>query len=534
MSDGLRCRSCGKLAEAGDRFCDVCQLPLGAEAQPSAPAPEPAPRIADSLAATWAENLVIANDPPPQPQPATPPRVYQLDPPGRAAEPRYAADTQPGLPPILPQHRDLGVEYNIARIFVEGVCVPFQLRITPQRADIDMLFVEIRHEDQRVARREPDDYLELNEAIELNLPYNPPVGLQGKEVPFRIYIGYSINGERHCHAVERLHTIFRAKEKIKNVLRDIKIDINTQIHSGHASDTNVHNPISAIEHLVPRPDDPAEDIRNVDIPPSWQPLHLRRCKFPGSWPQANLSTLLGNPPAAAQTTKLTLVDGSRRLHLVTGNAVVFGRNRQCDLVLREVDRDGQPPKHSGISQFHGRFELEGRRCTVIDRVYSPVAREVVSSSLGLFLNGVRVSTKNPQALPLDQDFRLSLAGADDSQAGALVYRCHIYSPHSLQQMGAACHLDPSGDALCGMTMVRLGGPTEITALVWRDLPLRALYSQLGDGCFCAHRGGFVLRSGGRCDWLTPDQSLKLGGRELRVSPYHPFGMELQKDPQENK
>ncbi len=524
MTDALHCPDCGKIAASGDRFCDACRTPLVAMPAPTSPEAEPELRISS----THVETLDLRTDPPPSPEPEAPLRIYQLDPPVRPPEPRYAADTQPGTQPGLHQNRDLQVEYNIARIFVEGVSVPFQLRITPQRADIDMLFVEIRHNEQPVARREPDDYIELNEAIELNLPYSPQIGLQGKEVPFRIYVGYSINGERHCHAAERLHTIFRAKEKIKNVLRDIKIDINTQIHSGPASDTNVHNPISALEHLAPKPDDPAEDIRNVDIPPVWQHLHLRRCKFQGSWPRANLSTLLGNPSPAALATKLTLFDGSRRVHLLTGTSTVLGRNRLCDLVVREVDSHGIPPKQSGISQFHGRFEMEGSRCLIIDRAYSPTAKEPVSSSLGLFVNGERISTQNPLALPIDQDFRISMAGTKENEPGTLSYRCRIYSPRSLQQMGAACHADTSGDALCGMTLVRLGGPAEVTALVWRDLPLRALDPQLGEGCFCAHRGGYVLRSGGKCEWIIPGLSLHLAGRELRVSEYHPLGMEPQR------
>lgn len=423
------------------------------------------------------------------------------------------------------------MEYNIARIFVEGVSVPFQLRVTPQRADLDMLFVEIREihmtEDRRVARREPDDYLELNESIELNLPYSPPVGLQGKEIPFRIYIGYSINGERHCHVAEKLHTIFRAKEKVVNVLRDLKIEINNEIHSGHASDTNVHNPISSLEKLMPRPHDPAEDISNVDIPKIWQPLSLKRCRFPGSWPNPNLSTLLGNPPPAALVTKLTLFDGMRRFHLATGHSTVFGRHRQCDLVLRKVDSRGQPPEHSEISQFHGRFELEGSRCMVIDRAYNPVERKPVSSSWGLFINGERVSTQNPQALPIDQEFRLSLAGTNDSDPGTLSFRCRIYSPRSLQQMGTACHADTSGDSLCGMTLSRLNGPSEVTAVVWRDMPLRALDPQLGEGCFCAHRGGFVMRTSTRCEWMIPGQAIIVNNREIRVSEYQPLGLKSQ-------
>lgn len=518
---GLKCPKCACPASEGEVFCSVCggELPAGTPGS-AGDAPEKEPAIPDNAATLRLDGI-----------------LQEPDSGGAAFRTASAASRPPAVPALpvappaaadLPSHcSDFKVLYNTGKVFVEGMVVPFDFRLTPQVEGLDSLFVEIRYNGAAVARCDPDEYLVKGEELEIHLTFTAPGGLQG-QVPFDVYVGYQKQDAALTFVCHKVHTCFRAKDKSRKVIDALKIELNNTIHnSGNASDAQINPVIKGLEAFCPAPDDPAEGFQYITLPPVWIGLPLRRAQVkPGSGP------VLPKPlvqPAEARLDRLTLRWAGRRVQLIGGDRVQFGRKRLCQIVTRLERRSGQTEKefqdaNYKISNFHCHVECGPANVLLKDGGWDSVAQKVkVASMNGTFVDGEKVQPARPRVLPVDKPFTLSLADADIHDPDVLSYDGEVWSCGRMGSCLACAERRNPGQPAC-LVLRRRHGTPETIVLLWKQVDLARIESAWGPGCICREREGFLLHLASRCDWLVPERSVRLQGHEVRSEPYNAPGL----------
>ena len=425
---------------------------------------------------------------------------------------------------------DLRVFFNAARAFVEGLIVPFDFRITPLNPDVTDLFLEIRHGDNLIARDEPDEFPRVGREMRFHLAFNAPTGLRG-EVPFKIYVGYRRDENEHTYVAKRVHTVFRAKEKARDVIQNLKIVMHNSTTARNASDPSVRQQINGLDEFCPRPDDPAEDFKFVKLPPFWEPLELRKCRFKPISSRA-LGRVLHQrtPPVPATCAHLTLRLGERRLHLLSGDLLQVGRNKSCDILTRNLDSDGIATEalNERISRYHCRIRRQHGVCEVADRAWDPDTRTTKPSAHGTFLQGKPIPRGESAVLPKDIGFLLTLGAAEREAPGAFAFEGTLMTSARIVGSAPQCSDCEAKDGIECMVLSPYPPRDEQFVVVWGRVVLGLLDLQLGSACLCRAQGAFLVRDGNNCTWLEPGKTLFLSGTSIAIESYNPLGWKSEK------
>ena len=141
------------------------------------------------------------------------------------------------LGPIMDAESELlAVEYNSARVFVEGTRMSFDLRITPGSEGIRNLFMAIRENGEPEVIQRPTSVLQAGVPLEIHLNYTPKhVG----EPSFDVIVGYENRGETIVQEAAVKHRIYPPDAEPGEVCNQISLQINNEV-SGNASDGNVN------------------------------------------------------------------------------------------------------------------------------------------------------------------------------------------------------------------------------------------------------------------------------------------------------
>jgi hypothetical protein len=141
---------------------------------------------------------------------------------------------------------DLRVEYNVGRVFVDGMTTPFDFLVTPLRDGIEDLCVSVEARDlvHRVTLRDRRECPEIpvpGEALEIYIDFLPPPGMHG-QVSFEFRISYTCEGCAQAYVARRRHIIHPSREEARisvggNLIIDNRVD--AEIHQGHASDAEI-------------------------------------------------------------------------------------------------------------------------------------------------------------------------------------------------------------------------------------------------------------------------------------------------------
>ncbi|MFH0909537.1 MAG: FHA domain-containing protein [bacterium] len=508
MSDVLRtCPSCRTPRDAGDSFCSHCNAELP-PVDPSPPAVDP--DTAGSRPTIGGEGIsepaVVEECSDPQPVPEIP---------RRREDPRKEDPVAPVLSPAMPSHcPDLKILYDTGRVFVEGLYVPFHFKVTPRNEEITGLFIEIRRDREVIAREEPDELLTPGDEVQLYLGYTPPRGLGG-HVDFKLYVGYKLGDEQRYFLARKRHTVFRAKEKVRSVIENLRIDLHNNLSGGHASENTVNQHLDGLEELCPKANDPAEEIKFIDLPALWEELVLHRSKYSSiGRPGHGCEGLrLAQPPPEAVHARLTLSWRGRHIHLLSDRAVQLGRNRQCDIVTRMGSAKSEA--NDPISRLHCRIENMGDRCYVLDK--GP--EQGSHSAMGTYLNGRRVKEGGSAELPQSRAFTVSLASpsVNDPSVFSLEGNVVLSGEHGAEQ--PACRDEGTPGHPACLVLRRSADSPEVFLLLWKHVHLKVVDPEFGSACICRRSGGFVLSQGGACEWLAPGTSVSAPAGEIRVREY---------------
>jgi hypothetical protein len=412
----------------------------------------------------------------------------------------------------------LHVLYNAGCVFVEGLTVPFEFRITPLADGVTEVFVEIRSGTQMQLRYESPYQVRRGMTMEMPVAFRPPQGVHGK-VPFEIFIGYTVHDQEHRFLAHKKHTIYRAQEQMRRVIDNLHLEVRNDISQGNAADVNINQHFKELSQLV-NPENPARELEFVDIPPLWQELPLQKCFY-----RPPIGHGTPRAPAArpnARHPRLSLTAAGLRLHLLSDQIVQMGRHGTNDIIARVADERGGFPEESNaaISRYHCRIEAGDSACRLIDGAYYPGEQCARASTCGTFLDGVRITPAGGAvALPLNTDVKLTLAATETSGAGACgfsarVVTCGVTAP----LLGFCPASDPPGQLSCAILRA-LHRPHDTFVLLWKRLPLQLLDPALAGWCMCRLHDGFALKTAHGCEWLVPGATLTAAGRQIQVQPY---------------
>ncbi|MEM7394115.1 MAG: FHA domain-containing protein, partial [Verrucomicrobiota bacterium] len=393
--------------------------------------------------------------------------------------------------------RDLSIDYNVSRVFLENISVPFEFKITVHEDGLSDIRIGLEA-DRIPGRLETlEECIDANEQYESYLAFQPPPGVWGI-IPFKIYIGYRKDDEEHWYITRRKHEVFRAKEKARRVIDSLKIEMNADIEKGQASD-GITQRIDNLDALKPLEDDPAIELEGVKLPARWQRLGLKRCQeAPERLLQLPETPLpLPPPPMDAHRTALTLHHGEQRIHLLSGDLIQIGKNRACEIVTRHFGPDGTANKDDNrkISRFHCRVHRDGNTCRLIDRAHNHVEGRTDPSQNGTWLNATRLSRGGDLALPPNQTFTLSLANAFDLEGRV--------------------EAEPDADGSPGGLLFRRKDRVRETwVVVWSSIDLKRIDPGFAEGTIYRHQNGFVYN---QTQWLIPGMTWDTPAEPVQVT-----------------
>jgi hypothetical protein len=487
-----RCSACSMpVQDHSDRMCASC----GADLEPAKGTPEP-------VAITTDEGDV-GNET------RTPQQVVPEPPP-----------FSPPIEPSRPVHavsdcQELQVEYNFSRVFMDGLQVPFQFRITPRQDHLANLFIEIRRDGNPVARDEPDEMLFAHRRLDIHMAYRPPPGLQGI-ISFEIYIGYESKNTKQVFKARPTHTIFRGFEKVASVISSLKIEINNNLKAEGAADNVIKQHMDGLEALRPKEDNPVTELAAIDIPACWNALNLHLCKR--SSLEETDEDGIPPQPAAAKVSRLTLRCGNSIIQLLSGENIHIGKNRKCDVVARSVEQGKQNRRDSTISRHHCRIERRSGRSNVVDLGLYPDEGTEKPSACGTFLDGQRLSPGGRSNLPSDRAFTLSLSGSDKDPS-AYVFEGYQQTRDTARHTPFQHLKNKPGHESFSLILRSHHAP--ITHIIlWEAIACRNVKWSDTEAWICRAQHGYLWVEGKRKEWLTPGKTLYVGGDIVNVGSFH--------------
>jgi len=411
------CETCGKKTDEA-AFCEKCgaELPAVASAEETQHLEEKSggPQSLRPIGVNATASAVALDD---------------LDTGMETADIDSTIDTLPA-PPSLVQKEPvplqsstscvyLNVEHDQSRVFVVGQTMNFRFALTPLADGLSEVFVAVVFE----GRRRKDEIIRLGwipcrgERRELrNINFAAP---EAGSLGFSFYFGFKQGKTEFVFEADGEHKVWPSQTRATDVVRNLEINIQ---NSGHATDFN----LSGIkDHL--HPEEALEDIidRLHRMPPVWSNLRLYGSTWrPPRFRRQHDATLLAHasldraPSNAACVGKLTLKTDGRLLHLLSGDQISLGKNRQNDAVTRLFENgNATAALNSKISRHHCVIERHGKKCYVVDRGDYP-GEGSRPSAHGVFLDGKRIPASGRRELAAKKSScKLTLAGSDADRPG---------------------------------------------------------------------------------------------------------------------
>lgn len=400
---------------------------------------------------------------------------------------RAAVESMPGP---LSECDDLELHYDAARIFMEGMTLPFAFRLVPQCSGISDLSLEIHTQHGLNARKRLLRVLRsgVERAVAVDVPIKKGcIGI----MTFDFILRYRAEGISRMFMVSRTHEV-HPERNARKVFENFRIEIN----QGHAGDINQN--FQGLENLL-RNEDWGKVFSQLQIEPRWEKLALEECEDCGG----DCTDHLPPPPDSARVDRLTLTLCGWKIHLLSGDRLQLGRSRECDLVTRVFDASGTMPREDNL-------RISKRHCGLVAR---DGAILVVNGDLNanpggkaVYLNGRPVEEQEP----LTDEFLLTFANPEPTQ-GVFGFK------------GRKINLP---DSTAGVALMRTDSVKEIFVVVYERVRLGLADPRWGDLCVCRKDGAFGIRDGdGGCRWLT------LGSREfadsklIEIKPFGQWGLE---------
>lgn len=492
-----KCLHCGWPLGSGTRFCENCLEEIDAASE-----------ISDLETTASDENVSVSEDEQ-LTQPDTPPQPSPLPIPSNGSD--VSPDTASGA-----HCPHLNVLYNACRVFVEGITVPFEFRVTPKFDDLSELCIEIRRSGHLAERYEPEWDLVKNHEMHIPIAFCAPAGIHGIEV-FDIYIGYKIGNDQYWYLAKRKHKIFRTQDKAGSVIKEINIQFSNALTQGHAGDARINQQIG-LDKVI-QPDDPAKDFEHIDLPPRWEPLLLSKCHYKPAKSAANFHAVVQiPPPPEALCKRLTLRSSNLCLHLLADTEIQLGRNRRCDIVTRHPGN--QHEVNRKISRYHCRIEMHNNHCVLIDKGWDSEKKTFRHSTSGTFIDNSRLSGEKSHEMVPDAHAGVSLGDSLANDPNIFAMDAHLWTCGRMETGMISCQGKYAPHDLACLTLHRRGDNAELFVLLWKCFSLSKFDSHFCNTCICRRDNAFLVQSNNRCEWLLAGTTLHLANNIVKVEEYN--------------
>ena len=417
----------------------------------------------------------------------------------------------------------INVEHDQSRVFVVGQTMNFRFSLTPLMEGLSDVFIAVEFEGrgQKVEVRRLGWVPLQGERRELkNLNFAAP---EAGSMGFSFYFGFTLDGIEHVLEADGEHKVWPSHARATDVVRNLEINIQ---NSGHATDIN----LSGIKEQL-SPDEKLEDVidRLHRMPPMWSGLRL----YGSNWrpPRARRRDdssklfpvpLEGFAPFAARVEKLTLRTDGRIVHLLSGDTLRLGKNRQNDIVTRMFEAGKTPAAlNSKISRHHCIIERQGKHCYIVDRGDYP-GEGSRSSVYGVFVDGDRVPPRGRRELETKSNCRITLAGSEMDSPG--IFSLELEPWRCDPSMRRSCRRDCEARKLGSLVLRRRDCVPETYIAVWECFSLGEADPDFDGIVVWREVHGYGYATANTEGWLEPGMVIQTPQGEVRVEEWNQHGL----------
>ena len=396
---------------------------------------------------------------------------------------------------------DLDVRFNAARILMEDASYPIEFQITPRCEGIKKLKIFIAGQHGLKFEGRCRSKLKLGVERGITLDVQIPKGLRGM-LSFEVTVEYQLD-----HKVHRFGAV-RSTEVYARDLNSIQsLAINIQQEAREAGDNGSIN-MDGVEKLAERGDWSAVLKELAKRPPQWAELLLEEYDGDdGGCGSMSCMGLVGEAPLQARLSRMTIEASGKKIHLISGDRVQLGRNRDSDIVTRIFDEAGSMPREENlyISKFHCGFVKEGAAVKIQDG--SVKARDPKEKT---WLNG-----------------KLVKGAALLSSSNETISFGKPGTPGRLFSVTAKVLLSRSDDGMseaAGVLLKRTDHVPESYLIVYDRVALKNLGAEWDGWCVARHKAGFCFGKEIACRWLIPGTREFVGAQLVDVTEFSQYGL----------
>jgi hypothetical protein len=439
--------------------------------------------------------------------------------------PRQSRPPVQPAPPVPKQNscRYLNVDHDKSRVFVVGQTMNFRFALTPLVEGLSDVFVAVIFEGRgrKVEVKRLGWIPNEGERRELrNINFAAP---EAGSLGFSFYFGFKKDDTDFVFEADGEHKVWPERARAADVVRNLEINIK---NSGHASDFN----LSGIREQL-RPEESLADVidRLHRLPPVWSGLRLygstwrpprsRKRREGGHLVPVALET---NPPPPARISRLTLKTDGRVVHLITGDTIRLGKNRQNDVVTRLFENGkATGPINSKISRHHCVIERQGKSCYLVDRGDYP-GEGSRPSAYGAFLDGQRVPVRGRKELEPGKHVTMTMAGSSLDIPGVFGLELEAWTCGSA--MRRYCRRDCESKQTAALVMRRRDRVPETYVALWECFSLGEGDPDFDGLVIWREDNAYAYATAESEGWLHPGMTIPTPQCEVQVEEWKQFGL----------
>lgn len=473
------CPACGELVAAG-MVCEEC----GADISGVMPVDKPPVNDLDAPRAPVAKSSQPGTTEGSPAKAGLPPVAEARDRSSASAQRAHSAEDEEDFEDDCPHFH---LEYNDARVFVQGMTASFNFRLIPVSAEgseCKSPQVEVQIADEP-AKKENIRGIRARrpKSVDVNFcPKNP-----GFDIASKVQLTYYMKGQRHSYMADFKWDCVGPDEPGK-MIENLVIKMG-KMEAGMAADQNI-NILKDFENR--KGPSLSSRLQDLKLKPIWKRLELFD------------SSEGSNPPPEGRIDRVTLLGpGETRLHLLGGERFTMGRskNGDCDMLTYLFKRmDCPDPALSsvnGISRYQAQLIFCAGRWELRDGGIDPKASlsRMKPSSYGTYLNGNKINGST--SLDSGAGQQMLTFGRPNSGENTFGFKVSVFK-------------DPENGKPSAVLLERMDRISESFLCICGKVDFEAIFPNMADGSLRFRKGGFKHRDSIGEQWLKPGSPFGFG------------------------
>lgn len=374
------------------------------------------------------------------------------------------------------------LEFNDARVFVQGWTTSFNFRIVPISPDsrqckMPKLEVHIQGESPL---KQTLWGLRNGRAKDVDFNFNPSE--LGFEIASEVCLTYHLNGKTHSYVSAFKWDCVTPAESSK-VIENLVIKMEN-VEAGMAADQNIN---ILKDFKAKQSQSLSNRLQDLKLKPIWKRMEL-------------VDTTEGSAPVPKDlASRLSLVGpGGARLHLLGGNRFTMGRSSDLDITTMLFKVPDCPDRnltsHNGVSRYQAHLVYRAGQWELRDGGTDPKASltRVKASTYGTYLNGQKV--KGASVLKNESEAYITFGKSSHTQKETFGFESRLVE-------------DPDSGKATAVLLERIDSVRESFFCLSGQIQFEDLFPGITFGKLRFHKGGFSLTKNGQEGWLKPGVEL---------------------------